>query len=62
LSFSLGPGGTVSVNHGLNTGDIVYTVRDGLNFVYPNIELVDNNSLLLTTTGTISNGRINIMS
>jgi hypothetical protein len=61
-SFSLGPGTALNVSHGLNTSDIVYTVRDGNNFVYPNIELVDDNNLTLTTTGTISNGRINIMS
>lgn len=62
LSFSLGPGGLLTVTHSLNTSDIVYTVRDGGNFVYPNIELVSDNALELTTTGTISNGRINIMS
>lgn len=61
-SFSLSPGGSLNIAHSLNTSDIVYTVRDGNNFIYPNIELVDDNNLTLTTTGTISNGRINIMS
>jgi hypothetical protein len=61
-SFSLTQGSSLNISHGLNTSDIVYTVRDGNNFVYPNIELIDNNNLTLKTTGTISNGRINIMS
>jgi hypothetical protein len=60
-TFSASPGATVSFNHSLNSEDILWTVRDGYNFIYPNIEILDLNSILLTTTGTISNGRINIL-
>lgn len=60
-TFSASPGTTVSIDHFLNSDDILYTIRDGYNFIYPNVEIVSVNSILLTTFGTISNGRINIM-
>lgn len=60
-TFSSSPGATVSINHNLGSEDVVVSVRDGSNFVYPNIEIIDSNSILLTTTGTISNGKINIL-
>lgn len=63
-SFSAGVGEILAITHSLNTEDIVYSVRDGYNFIYPNIELNSSdpgNAIVLTTTGTISNGRINIM-
>jgi hypothetical protein len=60
-TFSTTIGGTISFNHLLNTEDILWSVRDGNNFVYPNIEIIDSNNILLTSSGTISNGRINIM-
>jgi hypothetical protein len=58
----IGPGATLSINHALNTTDIIYTIRDGYNFVYPNVEIIDSNNVLITTAGTISSGRINIIS
>lgn len=63
-SFSAGQNEQIIITHSLSTEDIVYTVRDGYNFVYPNIELSSSdpsNSIVLTTTGTISSGRINII-
>lgn len=60
-TFSASPGSTVSVNHGLGSEDVVLSVRDGNNFVYPNVEIIDTNTILLTTTGTVSNGKINIL-
>lgn len=61
-TFSLGAGQTLTVTHSLSTEDIVFSVRDGLNFVYPDIQLIGSQSFNLTTTGTISNGKINVIS
>ena len=61
-SFSVNLGSaSININHGLGSSDIVYTIRDGSNYIYPNVEIVDDNNILVTTTGTISSGRINIM-
>lgn len=60
-TFSASPGLTVSVNHNLGSEDVVVSVRDGNNFVYPNLEIIDSNNILLTSTGTVSNGKINIL-
>jgi len=60
-TFSASPGSTVSINHNLGSENVVVSVRDGNNFVYPNLEIIDLNSILLTTTGTVSNGKINIL-
>jgi hypothetical protein len=60
-TFSAGQGSTVSINHGLASEDVVLSIRDGNNFVYPNVEIIDSNNVLLTTTGTVSNGKINIL-
>lgn len=61
-TFSLGVGESITITHSLSTEDIVFSVRDGLNFVYPNIQLIGSQSFTLTTTGTISNGKINVIS
>jgi hypothetical protein len=60
-SFSCSSDSTITITHSLSTADITFNVRDGLNYVYPNIELIDNQSISLYTSGTISNGRINII-
>ena len=60
-TFSAPSGTTVSINHGLNSEDVILSIRDGSNFVYPNIEIIDSNNILLTTSGTVSNGKINIL-
>lgn len=61
-TFSLSPGNSITITHSLSTEDIVFSVRDGLNFVYPDIQLIGSQSFTLTTTGTISNGKINVIS
>lgn len=60
-TFSASPDATVNFNHSLGSEDIFWSVRDGNNFIYPNVEIVDSNNISLYTTGTISNGRINIL-
>jgi len=60
-TFSASPDATLNFNHSLGSEDILWSVRDGNNFIYPNIEIVDSNNISLYTTGTISNGRINIL-
>lgn len=61
-TFSVAISGTVGFVHGLNNRDIVWSVRDGNQFVYPSLSIIDANNVVLTSTGTISNGRITIMS
>jgi hypothetical protein len=53
--------GFFTVSHGLGTDDIVYSIRDGYNFIYPNVEILDTNEILIKSIGTISDGRINIV-
>lgn len=60
-TFSASPGTTVSISHNLGSEEVVISVRDGNNFVYPNLEIIDSNTILLSTTGTVSNGKINIL-
>lgn len=64
VTFSATANSPVTINHNLNTSDITYTIRDGYNFVSANLELDSgdpNNSVIITTTGTVSSGRINII-
>lgn len=63
-TFSISPNTGRSFSHGLNTQDVMVSVRDGLNFVYPNIELESSNPsnvVYIFSYGTISNGSINII-
>lgn len=63
-TFSLSPSTGLSFSHNLNTQDISISIRDGYNFVYPNIELESsnpNNVVFIFSYGTISNGAINII-
>jgi hypothetical protein len=63
-TFSMSPNTGLSFSHGLNTQDVMVSVRDGYNFVYPNIELESsnpNNVVSIFSYGTISNGAINII-
>jgi hypothetical protein len=53
--------GYFTVSHNLGTDDIVYTIRDGYNIIYPNVEIIDENRLVIRSIGTISQGRINII-
>ena len=63
-TFSMSPNTGLSFSHSLNTQDVMVSVRDGYNFVYPNIELESSNPLNVVSIfsyGTISNGSINII-
>jgi hypothetical protein len=44
-TFSMSPNTGLSFSHSLNTQDVMVSVRDGYNFVYPNIELESSNPL-----------------
>ncbi len=49
-----------TVSHNLNTLDIVASVREGLNLITADINIIDNNSVVLTTSQNVT-GRINII-
>lgn len=49
-----------TVSHGLNTQDIVYSVRQNTNFVNVNVEIIDSNSIKVSSFITFSNARITI--
>lgn len=62
-SFTSDQDGTV-ITHGLNTQDIVYSVRDTssspVNFLTVNVEIIDNNSIKVSSIFTFSTARITI--
>ena len=47
-----------TITHGLGTRDFVYSVRDGDTLVDVDIQHLDNNSIEIVSTGTISDGKI----
>ena len=51
-----------TVSHGLGTQDIVYSIRDlsDLNFVQVNVEVIDTNSIKVSSHITFSDARITI--
>jgi hypothetical protein len=60
-SFSSSASVPITITHSLNTQDIVYSVREGNNFITANVEISDENSVFLTTNSDVANGRINII-
>lgn len=60
-SFSSSASVPITITHSLNTQDIVYSVREGKNFITANVEINDSNSIYLTTNSDVVNGRINII-
>ena len=48
----------LTITHGLNTKDFVYSTRDGNVPVDIDISYIDDNSFYLTSTGDISDGKI----
>ncbi len=52
-TFTCDPSG-FTISHGLNSEDIVYSVRDGNNFVYSNVEILDANSIKVSSFYTFS--------
>lgn len=50
-----------TVSHGLNSEDIVYSVRQNTNFVTVNVEIIDVNSIKVSSHTTFSNAKITII-
>jgi hypothetical protein len=48
----------LTITHGLNTKDFVYSTRDGNVLVDIDISYIDDNSFYLTSTGDITDGKI----
>lgn len=57
-NFTAFAGIPLTITHGLNTSDFVYSVREGTTLVEVDILIIDNNSISLTSTGTIASGTI----
>lgn len=51
----------VTISHGLGTEDVTYSVRQGLNFVSVNVEVIDSNSIKVTSYTTFSNAKITVV-
>lgn len=58
LSFTAIANTPIVLTHGLNTKDFVYSVRDGNEPIDVNIEHLNNNSIEVTSTADITDGRI----
>lgn len=52
----------LTINHGLNSQDIVCSVYEGTNLISVQINIIDNNNIEVTTIGSSVSGRINIIS
>jgi hypothetical protein len=57
-NFTAFAGVPLTITHGLNTSDFVYSVREGTTLVEVDILIIDDNSISLTSTGTIASGTI----
>jgi hypothetical protein len=57
-NFTALSGVPLTLTHGLNTSDFVYSVREGNTLVEVDILIIDNNSVSLTSTGAITSGTI----
>ena len=57
-NFTAFAGVPLTITHGLNTSDFVYSVREGTTLVEVDILIIDNNSVSLTSTGAIASGTI----
>lgn len=60
-SFSCSASTPFGVTHSLNTTDIVYSVKEGNNFINVNVEIYNANAIIVTSNSDITNGRINII-
>lgn len=49
-----------TISHNLNTIDIITSIREGVNMITADIQLIDNNNITLTTSQNVT-GRINII-
>ena len=57
-SFVALAGIPITITHGLNTKDFVYSVREGDTLVEVDIHHLDDNSIELVSTGSIADGKI----
>lgn len=57
-NFTALAGVPLTLTHGLNTKDFVYSVREGTTLIEVDILIIDDNSISLTSTGAISSGTI----
>ena len=44
----------ITVSHNLNTYDFTYTLKDGLNFIQANVEIVNTNDIKVTCATSVS--------
>ena len=56
-TFTCTPTG-ITISHGLSTEDIVYSVRQNNNFVTVNVEVINSNSIKVSSHQTFSNAKI----
>ncbi|CAB4175748.1 hypothetical protein UFOVP1247_310 [uncultured Caudovirales phage] len=57
-NFTASTGVPLTITHGLNTSDFIYSTRDGSTLVEVDVSIIDNNSISLISTGDILNGTI----
>jgi len=63
-TFSAIPNVGITISHGLNTSDFTYTIRDGYNFLYANVEISSvnpTNDIIVTCATQISVATITIV-
>jgi hypothetical protein len=55
---------TYSIVHNLNSNSIIFNLwdEDVGDLIYPNVEKINLNEIIIKTTATVSNGRIVIIS
>jgi hypothetical protein len=59
-TYSLGTAG-VTVSHGLNTEDVVYSIKDSGNFIYANVSIIDSNNIFIISDDPVSNSRVTVI-
>ena len=57
-NFTASTGVPLTITHGLNTSDFIYSTRDGSTLVEVDVSIIDNNSISLISTGDILSGTI----
>jgi hypothetical protein len=57
-NFTALTGVPLTITHGLNTSDFIYSTRDGSTLVEVDVSIIDNNSISLISTGDILSGTI----
>lgn len=57
-NFTAFAGIPLTLTHGLNTSDFIYSVREGNTLVDVDVSIIDNNSISLISTGDIMTGTI----